>query len=94
MQENRKIIISKRLKKVKFNNDVDDDFLMGICDKMDNYVIQDRSFPFPITPIITNLYNILHDILLLIKLYDNNYYVIYYYLSIYFHNLSYSTCLC
>ncbi|XP_060858422.1 peroxisomal ATPase PEX1 isoform X1 [Metopolophium dirhodum] len=40
-KENRKIIISKRLKKVKFNKDVDDDFLMSICDKMDNYVIQD-----------------------------------------------------
>ncbi|XP_060847155.1 peroxisomal ATPase PEX1 [Rhopalosiphum padi] len=40
-KENRKIIISKRLNKIQFNNDVDDDFLMSICDKMDNYVIQD-----------------------------------------------------
>ncbi|XP_027844705.2 peroxisome biogenesis factor 1 [Aphis gossypii] len=40
-KENRKIIISKRLKKIQFNKDVDDDFLMTICEKMDNYVIQD-----------------------------------------------------
>ncbi|XP_015379787.1 PREDICTED: peroxisome biogenesis factor 1 isoform X2 [Diuraphis noxia] len=40
-KESRKIIISKRLKKVNFNKDVDYDFLMSICDKMDNYVIQD-----------------------------------------------------
>ncbi|XP_025196709.1 peroxisome biogenesis factor 1 [Melanaphis sacchari] len=40
-KESKKIFISKRLSKIQFNKCVDDDFLMTICEKMDNYVIQD-----------------------------------------------------
>lgn len=41
IQENKKLIISKRLKKIKFDKEVDDNFLMSICEKMDGYIIQD-----------------------------------------------------
>jgi len=36
MQENKKVVISKRL-----NLDVNDKLLTDICKQMDNYVIQD-----------------------------------------------------
>lgn len=41
LQENRKLIISKRLNKIEFDEDVNDEFLLGISEKMDSYVIQD-----------------------------------------------------
>jgi len=41
VQENRKLIISKRLSKIKFDQDVNDKFLMDLCQQMDSYVMQD-----------------------------------------------------
>lgn len=41
LKESKSKIISKRLNKVLFDKDVDEDFLMCISEKMDCYVIQD-----------------------------------------------------
>lgn len=35
------MIISKRLKNIKFDKDINDKLLSNICEKMNNYVIQD-----------------------------------------------------
>lgn len=40
-QKNKKEIILKRLSKIPFDHEVDDEFLMQFCEKLDSYVIQD-----------------------------------------------------
>uniref|UniRef100_A0A2S2RAG7 Peroxisome biogenesis factor 1 n=3 Tax=Sipha flava TaxID=143950 RepID=A0A2S2RAG7_9HEMI len=40
-KENKKLIISRRFTKIRSDIDVNDNFLMSICEKMDSYVIQD-----------------------------------------------------
>ncbi|XP_050439980.1 uncharacterized protein LOC126845364 [Adelges cooleyi] len=40
-KQSRKTIISKRLNKILLDSDVDEDFMLRLCEKMDSYVIQD-----------------------------------------------------
>ncbi|XP_050529647.1 peroxisome biogenesis factor 1 isoform X2 [Daktulosphaira vitifoliae] len=40
-KESKKIIVSRCLARIKQKDDVDEDFIMQLCEKMDSYVIQD-----------------------------------------------------